>query len=105
MRQNLVGTGFLDPPKVVKNVAKNLMMKDMNHRVTCNGEIVSVDGFQAQNTYIMFQILLPDQGWLFEDVNDQEMYGVQMDNHSEFNKRKCVTHTSQGRVDYSYIIG
>lgn len=53
----------------------------------------------------MFQIFLPEQGWLFEDVNDYEMYGIQMDNHSEFNKRKCVTHTSQGRVDYSYVIG
>jgi hypothetical protein len=45
LRENLVGTGFLEPPALVKSVAKKMMEKDMNHRVTCNGEIVSVDGF------------------------------------------------------------
>ena len=42
------------------------------HRVTALGEIVSAVGFQAANTYISFQMLLPEEGWQFEDQNDYE---------------------------------
>ena len=36
------------------------------------GEIVSATGFSAPSTYIMFEILLPEEGWVFEDVNEYE---------------------------------
>jgi len=42
------------------------------HRVTALGEIVSAVGFQAANIYISFQMLLPEEGWQFEDQNDYE---------------------------------
>ena len=70
-------------------------------RVTVLGEIVSATGFSAQNTYIMYEIFLPEQGWLFEDINETEMYGIIRDNSVEYNKRKSVTHISSGKVDIS----
>ena len=71
----------------------------MEHRVTVLGEIEKTSGFAASNTYIMFEVLLPEEGWIFEDVNEYEMYGQTRDSTVEYNKRKSVTHTSSGRVD------
>jgi hypothetical protein len=45
-------------------------------------------------------MLLPEEGWQFEDQNDYEK-AMALDQYCEFNKRKGVTHTSSGRVDYS----
>lgn len=75
--------------------------EEMTHRVTVLGEIVSTTGFTAQNTYILYDLFLPEQGWLFEDINETEMYGIIRDNSVEYNKRKSVTHISQGRVEMS----
>jgi len=48
----------------------------MEHRVTVMGEVVKATGFEAESTYIMFEVLLPSEGWIFEDVNEYEMYGM-----------------------------
>ena len=105
LRENLVGTGFLEPPvNAVKRAAQNFMQQhedEMNHRVTVLGEIDYARGFTAPNIYVMFEILLPEEGWIFEDVNEYEMYGIVRDNTVEYNKRKSVTHLSMGRVENS----
>lgn len=49
----------------------------------------------------MYNMLLPETGWLYEDVNEYELYGITRDDTCEFNKRKSVTHVSVGRVDGS----
>ena len=49
----------------------------------------------------MFEVLIPQDGWIFEDVNEFEIFGVTRDNTVEYNKRKSVTHISAGRVDRS----
>lgn len=62
------------------------------------GELMTATGFQAQSTYVTFQILLPEQGgWIFEDVGGG--IGEARNPMSEFNKRKCVTHVAHGRMD------
>jgi hypothetical protein len=100
LRENLVGTGFIEPPQqAVKRVGKKIMkqsQEEMEHRVTVLGEVVKASGFQAENTYIMFEVLLPSFGWIFEDVNEYEMYGIIRDTTVEYNKRNSVTHISKG---------
>ena len=49
----------------------------------------------------MFEVLIPEDGWIFEDVNEFEIFGVVRDNTVEYNKRKTVTHISQGRVEHT----
>ena len=39
------------------------------------GEIVSANGFAVPDTYIQFETLLPEDGWVFEDVNEYEIFG------------------------------
>ena len=64
---------------------------------------MSASGFQAESTYISFQILLPEQGgWVFEDVAEGRQGQEARHEHSEFNKRKCVTHVSHGCLDPSF---
>ena len=72
--------------------------EEMEHRVTVLGEIVKATGFEAKNTYIMYEVLLPTEGWIFEDVNEYEMYGIIRDTTVEYNKRSSVTHISKGRA-------
>ena len=38
------------------------------------------------------------EGWLFEDANEYENYGLQRDEYAEFNKRKSCTHVSKATV-------
>ena len=64
---------------------------EMEHRVTILGEIVKASGFAAPNTYVMFEVMLPENDWVFEDVNEYEMYGATRDSTVEYNKRKSVT--------------
>jgi hypothetical protein len=66
----------------------------MNHRVTVLGEIVKASGFDAPNVYIIYKMMLPAEDWIFEDVNEYEMYGMTRDDTVEYNKRKSVTHIS-----------
>jgi len=85
---------------VVKRIGKQMVKKnddEMEHRVTVLGEIVKATGFAAQNTYIMYEVLLPSDGWIFEDINEYEMYGIIRDNTVEYNKRNSVTHISLGK--------
>ena len=105
LRENLVGTGFIEPPQeMLKRVGKKMARQteeEMEHRVTCLGEIVKATGFQAEDTYIMYDVLLPEQGWIFEDVNEYEMYGVIRDTTVEYNKRNSVTHVSKAKTHFS----
>jgi Meckel syndrome type 1 protein len=68
----------------------------MEHRVTVLGEIVKASGFHSQSTYVIYEVLLPTEGWIFEDINDYEMYGIVRDGTVEYNKRSSVTHVSKG---------
>lgn len=89
---------------MIKKVGKKIMkqsQEDMEHRVTVLGEIVKTSGFQAESTYIMFEVLLPTDGWIFEDINEYEMYGIIRDNTVEYNKRNTVTHVSRGYLEQS----
>ena len=63
------------------------MIDDIEHRVTILGEIATASGFSNPNTYVLFQVMLPEKGWVFEDVNEYEMYGVLRDTTVEYNKR------------------
>lgn len=103
LRENLVGTGFMIPPKVqVERAAQQLIdrhMEDMNHRVVVSGEIVSTTGFQAPATYIMYQLLLPEQGWVYEDFNDYDLNEAQAEENLDFNKRSSITQISHGVVE------
>lgn len=80
-------------------------MDEMEHRVTVLGEIVKTTGFEAENIYVMFEVLLPSNGWVFEDINEYEMYGVVRDNTVEYNKRKTVTHIASGNYRPSELDG
>jgi hypothetical protein len=62
MRENLVGTGFLDPPSILEQGRTDFRV----NRVTAIGEIVSASGFNAENLYIIYETLLTE-GWTFED--------------------------------------
>ena len=79
LRENLVGDGFIEPPAtVVYKYGKKLLDKhaeEMSTRVTVMGEIVSATGFSTPDTYVMFETLLPEEGWVFEDVNEYEIFG------------------------------
>ncbi len=67
LRENLVGTGFLDPPAVEHSRAKEAVS-----RVTVLGEIVQASGFEAESVYLMYDTFLCD-GWTFEDTNEYEL--------------------------------
>ena len=57
LRENLIGTGFIEPPQMVKKVANQIkqnLMDDMEHRVTILGEIATTSGFSSPNTYVLF---------------------------------------------------
>lgn len=89
LRENLVGTGFLEPPP---------RGSDLPNRVTCMGEIVDAQGFDAPKTYIFFETFLPD-GWSFEDYNKYETMSVTREDNAEFNKRNSSTHISNASVE------
>lgn len=67
LRENLVGTGFLDPPAPF-----NRSTKEAVSRITVLGEIVQAAGFEAENIYLKFDTLLSD-GWSFEDNSEYEL--------------------------------
>lgn len=62
------------------------------------GEVASASGFRAPNLYITFSLVLPDDGWLYEDDNE-ELFCTNHDRTSEYNKRQSITQMSTGRVD------
>lgn len=80
LRENLVGTGFLDPPPLHKQTNTS------DYRVTVSGEIVSASGFNANRLYVFYDTMVTE-GWTFEDQNDYEMYGTVRDDTIESNKR------------------
>lgn len=82
LRENLVGTGFLDPPPIQKQNGE----QTADYRITVIGEIVSASGFNADKLYIFYDTMVTD-GWTFEDANDYEMYGTVRDDTCESNKR------------------
>ena len=71
LRENLVGTGFLDPPPLQKAIDPNTgeTVNYSDFRCTVLGEIVETVGFQAENTYIRYDTFLPE-GWAFEEANE-----------------------------------
>ena len=94
LRENLVGTGFINPPDE---------KAEFNNRVTVVGEIVSTSGFDAEKQYVFFEVLVPEEGgWTFEDYNEYEIQGLTAhEDTSEFNKRKSCTHISAAAVEPS----
>jgi hypothetical protein len=57
LNENLVGTGFLEPPQALRKAAKNILKQheeEMSHRVTVIGEIMSTSGFTERSLYIMY---------------------------------------------------
>ena len=96
LRENLVGTGFINPPDE---------KSDFNNRVTVVGipasiltliivgEIVSTRGFEAEKQYLFYEVMVPD-GWSFEDYNEYETLGLIREETTEFNKRKSTTHVA-----------
>ena len=78
----MVGKGFLDCPTIkTQRAAEKIKQGKLElfnqkpetlHRVTMIGEIVSAVGFQSSSTYVSFQMLLPEEGWQFEDQNEFE---------------------------------
>ena len=80
LRENLVGTGFLDPPPLHRQ------NNTADFRVTVAGEIVSASGFNASSLYVFYDTLV-SEGWTFEDQNDYEMFGTVRDDTIESNKR------------------
>lgn len=83
LRENLVGTGFLDAPPIAAN---NQGKEVCDHRFTCLGEIVEASGFNQENLYVMVDTFV-GQGWTFEDNNEYEMSGTLRDDHAETNRR------------------
>jgi hypothetical protein len=81
LRENLVGTGFIDPP-----AQENRNSKDAVSRVTVLGEIVQASGFESENVYIMYDTFITD-GWTFEDNNEYEISSALRDEHDESNRR------------------
>ena len=71
LRENLVGTGFLDPPPLKREVDRDTgeTVLQSDYRCTVLGEIVETIGFQADNTYIFYETFLPE-GWAFEEANE-----------------------------------
>lgn len=94
LRENLVGTGFINPPEE---------KSDYNNRVTVVGEIVSTSGFDAEKQYVFYEILVPEEGgWIFEDYNEYEVQGLMAhEETSEMNKRRSVTQVSVAGVEPS----
>ena len=82
LRENLVGSGFLDPPSIQKSKGK----QTTDTRVTVLGEIVSATGFNVESLYIYYDTIV-SEGWTFEDANEYEMFGTVRDEHTENNKR------------------
>lgn len=82
LRENLVGSGFLDPPPIQKTKGK----QTADTRVTVLGEIVSATGFNSESLYIYYDTIV-SEGWTFEDANEYEMLGSVRDEQSENNKR------------------
>lgn len=66
----------------------------MQYRVTSLGEISNTRGFDAPDIYIMTEVLLPEGGWLWEDVCEYELSGVSREKSMEINKRSTCTHIS-----------
>ena len=66
----------------------------MQYRVTVMGEIAHSTGFDTPDIYIMTEVLLPEQGWMYEDVCEYELSGVVRDKSMEINKRSSCTHIS-----------
>jgi hypothetical protein len=81
LRENLVGTGFIDPPAQTDRKAK-----EATSRVTVIGEIVQASGFDSENVYIMYDTIIGD-GWTFEDNNEYELSSSLRDEHDESNRR------------------
>lgn len=90
LRENLVGTGFLDPPAIKKHPNGQ---QTADYRITMSGEIVSASGFNESRLYVFYETMVTE-GWTFEDQNDYEMYGTVRDDTIESNKRQSVTQTS-----------
>lgn len=65
LRENLVGTGFLDPPPFQELNSKKAN-KEADYRVTTIGEIVSASGFNSDRLYVFYDTLV-GEGWTFED--------------------------------------
>jgi len=90
LRENLVGTGFIDPPQTTKKkVTRNrrtVTETESPFRVTVIGEIVKATGFNADNTCVFYDTFIPE-GWGFEDCNEYEIYGSYRDETVEYNKR------------------
>ena len=96
LRNNLIGSWFLDPPPIKKDKTHN-KPDEADYRVTVIGEIVSASGFNSDKLYVFYDTLV-SEGWTFEDQNDTELYGMVRDDSSEINKRKSVTQVSQATV-------
>ena len=101
LRENLVGTGFLDPPTIkndpIVKQAWDSQKREIvsildqtnesaDYRVTVIGEIVSASGFQAERLYIFYDTFLTE-GWTFEDSNSYEMSDTVRDERDEVNRR------------------
>ena len=93
LRENLVGTGFLDPPPLqkIEDEQTGEIIMESDYRCTVLGkykehhfwkkmltfwlffaiigEIVETVGFEAENTYIFYDTFLPE-GWTFEEANE-----------------------------------
>ena len=70
LRENLVGTGFLDPPQPIHR-----NNKECASRVTVLGEIVQAAGFDSEHIYLKFETLL-SEGWSFEDNSEYELQSM-----------------------------
>jgi hypothetical protein len=80
LRENLVGTGFIDPPAITEEQVqrefynqkdKNLVIESRklpcaDYRFTFLGEIVQASGFNAERLYIFYDMFTTD-GWTYED--------------------------------------
>lgn len=80
LRENLVGTGFIDPPTIERSAVEG------DSRVTVLGEIVQASGFVSENLYVMYDTFVTE-GWTFEDNNDYELTSSLRDEHDESNRR------------------
>ena len=49
----------------------------------------------------MAEILLPEEGWVYEDVCEYEFSGLVRDKSMELNRRNFCTHIAQARVEFS----
>jgi hypothetical protein len=100
LRQNIVGSGFMDPPQQTQDKKTTLKKEKLPNpqRVTVVGELQSIEGFEHDKGYVMTQIFMPED-WSFEDFNDYDTLGGSWENTSEVNRRKSVTQVSQATVE------